>query len=151
MHYLEIPQETVVLLGGISNTRLWCGINDNPPFQCGLAPLGEGRAYISINVRRMESSRLAEGDLVRIVLRQDDSAYGMEMPEELREVLNQDPEADRRFHALTPGKQRNIIYYISQVKSEQKRVERSLMLMDNLRKLPEGKETVRALLLGPGA
>lgn len=39
------------------------------------------------------------------------------MPEELEELLHQDEEGNRLFHALTPGKQRTLLYYIGAPKT----------------------------------
>jgi len=70
----------------------------------------------------------------------------MPVPEELEELLRQDPEGERRFEMLTPGRQRYIIHYVNQVKSSQLRINRAMLLIGNLKKQPEGKESFRAML-----
>jgi uncharacterized protein YdeI (YjbR/CyaY-like superfamily) len=55
------------------------------------------------------------------------------MPEELSEVLATDPEASRIFHALTEGNQRGLIFLVTQVKSTDKRIERSLRIADQVK------------------
>lgn len=57
----------------------------------------------------------------------------MEMPQVLEAVLEQDPDGSQHFHALTLGKQRNLIYLVSQVKNEQSQMKRSLAMMEHLR------------------
>jgi uncharacterized protein YdeI (YjbR/CyaY-like superfamily) len=89
---------------------------------------------------------LTIGDWVEVSLNPDNSKYGMPVPEELEELLHQDPEGERRFEMLTPGRQRYIIHYINQVKSSQLRIDRALLLIGNLKKLPEGKEDFRGML-----
>jgi hypothetical protein len=74
--------------------------------------LGEGKGYITLNNKRMKELGLSIGDWVEVVLNPDESKYGMPVPEELAELLRQDPEGERRFEMLTPGKQRYIIHYI---------------------------------------
>jgi uncharacterized protein YdeI (YjbR/CyaY-like superfamily) len=86
------------------------------------------------------------GDEVIVSLQADTSEYGMEMPEELSELLSQDEEGNRRFHLLTKGRQRYIIHYVSSVKSTQLRIDRAIMLIENLKRLPPGKESFRAML-----
>lgn len=146
MHYLEIPQEVVQQLGGKLQLRLYCTVNENLTFQCGLMALGQGRAYISISKKRMQALGVKCGDRVAVKLERDESKYGTTVPEELEELLKQDDEGARRFELLTPGMQRYIINHVGAVKSVQLRVDRSISLIENLKKLPEGKEEFRAIL-----
>jgi len=52
--YLEIPATVVKKVGGIGKVRLLCEVNKQITFQCGLMSLPEGKAYISINSKRMK-------------------------------------------------------------------------------------------------
>ncbi len=143
MHYLEVPQEIVEQLGGKMKIRLLCTVNNAITFHCGLVGLGGGSAYISINTKRMKQLGVQKGDEVHVSLELDQSTYGMEMPHELAELLAQDEAGNQRFHMLTAGKQRNIIHYVSMVRSSQLRIDRAIRLIENLKRLPKGKETVR--------
>jgi hypothetical protein len=146
MHYLLIPARVIKKLGGTFNLRLLCTVNNKLQFQGGLVALGNGDAYISITNKRMKELGVACGDEVKLVLKEDESEYGMEVPEELNELLKQDPEGMRRFKKLSMGKRRYVIFYVSQVKSPNKRLERAVLLITNLKKAPEGKETFRQML-----
>jgi hypothetical protein len=42
--------------------------------------------------------------------------------------------------------QRYIIHYVASVKSSQLKIDRAFLLLTNLKKLPKGKETFRAML-----
>lgn len=143
---LRIPAEIVAKVGGVSNQRFMCTVNGAKPFHGGFQGMGDGEACIIINSARLKAAKAAIGDVVDLHLVKDESKYGMEVPEELQEVLLQIPHAEYRFENLTPGRQRWIIHYVSGVKSPQKRVERALLLIGNLVKLPEGKEQYRDLL-----
>ena len=77
---------------------------------------------------------LTVGDTVDVVLEKDESKYGMPMPEELQEVLNQDPEGDKLFHTLTAGKHRSMMYYIAKVKDIDKRIHTALVFIEHLKK-----------------
>lgn len=145
MHYVEIPATIVKKLGGLNKQRLHCTLNKKMQFPCGLMALREGMAYVSINKKRLNELELQVGDVIDVILEPDHSQFGMEVPEELEELLRQDPEGERRFLQLTPGKQRNIIYYISGVKSSNLRLDRALKLINNLKQAPEGKETMRMI------
>jgi hypothetical protein len=146
MHYIEIPERIIKKLGGKYSMRLMCTVNSSLTFQGGIVALGEGRGYISINTRRMKQIGVVAGDTVSIELNKDDSKYGMEIPEELSTLLEQDPEGKKRFDNLTPGRQRYIIHYVSSVKSVQLRIDRAILLITNLKKLPPGKENFREML-----
>ena len=72
-------------------------------------------------------------DFFALQLYEDNSKYGVEMPEEFQAVLDSDPEAMEFFHKLTPGKQRNMIYYVLRVKNSQKRIDKALIITENLK------------------
>lgn len=146
MHYLEIPSEVVQELGGKMTMRLHCTVNSKITFQCGLMALGEGKAYISISKKRMQEIGVKLDDDVTVSLEKDDSTYGTEMPDEMDELLRQDEEGNRRFLLLKPSMQRYVLNHVSAVKSPQLRVDRAITLIENLKKLPAGKENFRAML-----
>lgn len=145
LHHVVVPAAIVEELGGIG-TRLMCSVNGNNAFHAGMVALGGGEAYITLNKKRMKKYGVNRGDEVEVTLHLDHSKYGMEMPEELEALLEQDAEGARRFENLTPGKQRYIIHYVSQVKSSQKRIDRAILLINNLKKLPEEEFDFRKLL-----
>ena len=108
VHYITVATNTVAKLGGTMNVRLLCSINNAAAFQCSLVALGEGGCFI--NNKRMKQFGLKEGDMVHIALEKDTSEYGMEMPEALAALLEQDYKGMHCFQNLTAGKQRYIIH-----------------------------------------
>lgn len=144
--YLEIPADVVKKIGGIGKQRLICEVNKQIKFQCGLMSLSEGRAYISINSKRMKELGVERGDSVKIILTEDNSEYGVEVPDELLELFRQDPEGKKRFDLLKPGMQRYILNYVATVKSTQLRIDRAFLLISNLKKQPIGKESFKEML-----
>jgi len=94
--------------------RVICSINGNEGFHCALMSSGSGDFIISVNKQKREAWGLKVGDRVDVRLEIDTSKYGLPMPEEFRAVLDQDPEGDRLFHALSPGKQRSLLYLAGQ-------------------------------------
>lgn len=146
VNYLFIPAKIVQDLGGLKCGRLVCKVNNSIEFQCGLMSLSKGDAYITINKARMNKLKVQTGSEVHVSLKKDESEYGMDICEELQELLDQDTEGKARFDALSPGMQRYIIFYVAQVKSSQKRIERAVLLIGNLKLQTEGKESFRAML-----
>ena len=146
MHYLFISEKNVKKLGGKICIRLLCSINGTPAFQCGLVSLGNGNAYIMLSKIRMKQCGIELSQEIKLTLQKDNSKYGMQMPEELKELLKQDAEGNMRFEKLTPGKQRYIIHYVDGVKNTQKRIDRAIMLIENLKLSLPGKEDFRDIL-----
>lgn len=150
LHYLEVSSKILKELNdgeesGKFNQRVIANVNGLVNWQAGIVALGEGKGYIALSKERMKKLGVNYGDTVTVELTKDTSTYGHEFPKEFEEVLLQDPEAKSRFDAMSPGKQRTIIYYILQVKSSDKRIERALFFMHNLKRCPEGNETMRIL------
>jgi len=146
MTAIEVPMEIVKKLGGIKNQRLQCTVNKTITWQCGLVAHKKGSAYISLNKKLLKEMKAGVGTEVQVSLEKDTSTYGMTMSVELKTLLKQDKEGNRRFHLLPPGKQRYIIYYVSQVKSSQLRIDRAIRLMENLKRTKEGKESFAEIL-----
>ncbi|MGB6036148.1 MAG: YdeI/OmpD-associated family protein [Cryomorphaceae bacterium] len=114
--------------------RVICQIEGIRPFHCALLPDGNGSWYILLNNKRKKELRLTEGEEISLELEKDRSEYGMEMPIELREVLDQDEHADVLFHKLTPGRMRNIIHAVASVKSSEIKIRRALVYAEHLKK-----------------
>lgn len=146
MHYFEVPPDIIDKLGGKFKMHLLCTVNGKLTFQGGLVALGNGSGYISINMSHLKKLGVKFKDTVTITLKKDESEYGMTLSDELKELLEQDDEGMRRFKMLTPGKQRYIIHYVNTVKSSQLRIDRAILLITNLKKTKEGKESFRAML-----
>ena len=73
-------------------------------------------------------------DYFQLQLFEDTTKYGAELSEELEAVLLSDHDAYTIFESLTPGKKRSIIYAISRYKSSQTRIDKSLLLTENLKR-----------------
>lgn len=112
--------------------RVVCTINGEVSFQCALIPWGDIFTII-VNKSKRDKLGVAAGDKVSVELTSDESKYGLPMPEELQEVLNQDPDGDRYFHALTAGKQRSILYFVGKIKDIDKRIHTALIFIEHLK------------------
>lgn len=144
--YLLVPAEIVTQTGGIGARRLICTVNHQVSWPCGLVGLSGGDAYITVSKARLRKLGLNVGNVASVVLTEDKSEYGTEVPEEFQEILNQDEVAREKFAALKPAMQRYLLNYAGGVKSPEKRLERSLLLLENLKRFPLEKVTFRALL-----
>jgi uncharacterized protein YdeI (YjbR/CyaY-like superfamily) len=100
--------------------------------------------FINVNKKIREQLGLKEGSRVEVSIQKDESNYGLEMPEEFSALLEMDADADKIFHALTPGKQRTLIYVIANVKNEEKRIQRAITVAEHLKRTA-GKINYREL------
>lgn len=145
MHYLEVSKANVKKLGGKFLIRLVCTVNGKVKYQCALQGLGGGLGWIGLNKARMKELGVQKGDTVKAKLIPDKSKYGLPMPEELEELLRQDDEGRRRFELLKPGKQRNILHFVGSPKDTDRRLDRAVNCIENLKRLDQGKETAAAI------
>lgn len=113
--------------------RVVCTLNGSEEFQCALMPRGDGSYFININKKLREKLKLKPGSTVTASIRKDESEYGLPMPEELAELLTQDEEGNRLFHALTPGKQRNLLYIVGTPKTSETRIKRAVVCVEHLK------------------
>jgi hypothetical protein len=150
LHYLEVSRTNVKKLGGKFLIRLVCTVNDRLKFQCGLMGAGDGSGYVCMSQARLKELGLRRGDKVQIKLALDRSKYGLKMPGELRELLRQDEEGSRRFELISAGKKRNILHFVGSAKTSDKRIDRAFKVIQNLKNLPEGEETVQGILGSSG-
>jgi hypothetical protein len=84
--------------------------------------------------QKQKELNLSLADEFDMQLFEDTSKYGVEMPEELEAVLVSDFDAYEIFEALTKGKQRSIIYGVKRFKGSQNKIDKSLILCENLKR-----------------
>lgn len=151
LSYIEVPGKILDQSQKPENNnkfsqRFLVSLNGHENFHGGVVSLGNDTGYITVQSSLLKKLGLHIGDTVQVRLSPDESEYGMEFPEELQEILRQDPEAEKRFNGLPMSKKRYIIVYVNQVKSSQKKIDRAFLLLNNLKKLPVGQEEFRAML-----
>lgn len=132
-HYLPIPEEVARQFIEGENRRVVCHIGDLS-IHSALMP-GKGGWFILINKDIRAKLGVEEGDKLSISLEKETAEYGMPMPEEMMVLLDQDEAGSRYFHALTPGKQRSLIYIVSKVKNIDSRINKALAILDHLKEM----------------
>mgnify|MGYP003639071529 CR=1 FL=1 len=132
--------------GSIYNQRYTIHINNKVNWKGGSLALGNNQAYIALSKERMKKSNCAFNDTVEVTLERDHSLYGFDVPEEFEELLRQDDHARICFESLTMGKRRAVIYLVLQIKSSDKRIEKSIFLLDNIKRASVGNITMRHIL-----
>ena len=121
--YLTIPAEVVNQFDNKRHTRLICTINEYFTFQCGLNHLGDGNFFIIVGSQKMKEIGKKLGDKVRFEIKEDPNPLGVDIPEVLEAVLEQDEELKSIYENLSLGKQRSVIFAIQKIKSIDKQIE----------------------------
>jgi Bacteriocin-protection, YdeI or OmpD-Associated/Domain of unknown function (DUF1905) len=133
MHYIMLDKKSIATLTKGNNKRAICKLNNEVEFHCALMPKKEGGYFINVGQTICKKLKIKEGSKVSATFTIDKTEYQFEMPEELKEVLDTDFEADNIFHSLTEGNQRGLIYLVSQVKSSEKKIERALKIAEKIK------------------
>lgn len=143
-HYISIDAEFAEKFERKGSTRrVICTLNGVETFPCALMPY-RGTYFVMVNKERRTRLNISPGDKVTVEIVADESEYGMPMPEELREVLNQDPDGEKYFRALRDGAKRSMMYYIGKLKDIDRRIHAALIFVEHL-KQNEGELDRRAL------
>ena len=131
--HFPVPGDVAQQVTLEGSRRVVCRLNDAIEYQCALIPHGNGKYVITVNTQVRKHLGIGVGDEVEVVLVPDRSEYGLPFPDELREVLRLDKEGNRLFHALTPGRQRTLLYIIGKGKQQDRRIDRAVVVVAHLK------------------
>lgn len=131
-HFL-VPNHIAGRLINGRSRRVVCTLNGSVNYQCAMLPHGNGSFVITVNKKLRDRLNLSFGSEMDISLAKDTSAYGLPLPGEFSELLRQDPEGGALFHDLTRGRQRTLLYMIGSAKSSERRIERSMVIVNHLK------------------
>ncbi|MBT8327484.1 MAG: DUF1905 domain-containing protein [Bacteroidia bacterium] len=148
-HIIRIPNQVwyaaILVPGEIGsqvinkdNRRVVCTINNQLTFQCALMPGGEGNFFINTNKEIRKKLKLEIGDSVEVLLKPDNSEYGMPVCEELLSAWEIDEHGYILFKKLTLGKQRSLIHIVGKPKSSEIRIKKALVMLEYLKSV-DGK------------
>jgi hypothetical protein len=142
--HIGVPAKVAKQLIDSTSHRVICNLNVSAEYQCAILHRGKDLYLITVNKKLRDELELNFGDNVNVALKKDTSEYGLPLPDELKEVLKQDPQGDKVFHALTRGKQRTLLYIIGNVKQPDKRIMHALVIIRHL-KAHKGKINYKQL------
>jgi hypothetical protein len=133
MHYFMVDKKTVDKFATTGDKRVICKLNGTVEFHCAFMQKKEGGHFVNVGSKIRTKLGLSAGDIVTATFTTDNSDFQFESPRELMEVLKTDTEAESIFKGLTDGNKRGLIYLVTQVKSIDKRIERSLKIAERLK------------------
>ncbi len=131
--HLTIPKKVSDQFLTTTGNRVICNIDDRWEFHAALMPKGKGVYFININKEVRKKLNLEQGNKVSVSLSPDNSKYGIHLPAEMEELLEQDRAGSAVFHHLSIGKQRTLLHLIGTPKSPDTRLRKALMTLDYLK------------------
>lgn len=139
---LHVPDEIKALVPSREDgsVRVVVTIAPLPPWHAAFTSDGKGGLYIIMSkdrIKKMEKARL-DFEKLDVELIPDTSRFGIACPEEFKALLEMDPELEHYFSQISPGKQRNVLYYLSQIGNANTRLERCIRTGEYL-KMVRGK------------
>lgn len=96
--------------------------------QGALMPNGNDTWFITINKNLQKKEKIIAGESFTFQMETDASEYGMPFPEEFEITLAQDELANQFFLQQTMGNKRNLIRLVNNVKSSDKRIDKSIII-----------------------
>ena len=112
-------------------TRLKCDIDNEISYSCGLNHLGDGNFFIILSKSKLEALEKKIGDFVSFEVYEDPNPLGVDIPETLQVLMEQDEEVKAIFEKLSDGKKRTLIFSISRVKNIDLQVKKILDFIRN--------------------
>lgn len=132
--YITISAEVVNQFKNRRLTRFLCTIDKKLTFQCGLNHLGDGNFFIILGIKSLKAIDKQIGDNIFFELIEDPNPLGVDIPEVLKVILEQDENKKLIFESLTLGKKRNVIHQINKIKDIDKQVQKTIKLIDETTK-----------------
>ncbi|HEY8958595.1 YdeI/OmpD-associated family protein [Chitinophaga sp.] len=120
--FARIPEITPDKVKAFGLVRVKGFIDDFEIKKCHLMPLGNGILFLPVKAEIRKKIKKKVGDRVKIVLFRDDDP--MDIPEELKICLEDEPGANRFFQSLSESEQRFYINWIFSAKREETKVSR---------------------------
>ncbi len=145
MAFIPIPADVYASFSGKKPPRIVITVNKTMQWKAAIMSLGNGNGFVSVSKKSIKEHGWKPGQPFDILLEDDTDVETFPLPEEMEELLAIDDEARHYYDGLNDGKKRSITIYINQTKNIQLRVDRALMIADNLKRL-KGKGSVMELM-----
>jgi hypothetical protein len=117
---VDVPEGVSRALGGATRIPV-AGEVGGRPLRTTLVPRGGGRHRLFVHSRIWRELGADRGSLVDVVLRPDDRAEEVEVPEEVAAALPRGSEAREAFEDLPPASRRQFVRFILEAKGAETR------------------------------
>ena len=136
-HSLVIPEDIAedFLEAGHTRVKVLAHFQNNSvEFHAAVQKDQIGRYRITFGRSLQRELGVFTNDYFSLQFLEDQTKYGVEIPEEMEAVLFSDPVALEAFESLTAGRKRSLIYAVKKYKNSQTRIDKSLLLCENLKR-----------------
>ncbi|AXG74623.1 DUF1905 domain-containing protein [Flavobacterium arcticum] len=130
--YAQIPEIKPDTSAPFGWVRVRGTIDDYEIKNYRLMPMGNGKLFLPVKAEIRKKIKKQAGDYVQVILYLDDTP--VELPEELKLCLQNEPNAYETFCSYTDGEQKAFIDWIYTAKKEETKVERIIKLLKKLEK-----------------
>ncbi len=127
--FLKIEAEVINQFPNKRHTRFLCTLDGSLTYQCGLNHLGDGNFFIILSTKNLSAIGKNLGDTVEFELKEDPNPLGVDVPEILEIVLEQDTELKSVWEKLTLGKKRSVIFNVIKIKDLDTQVQKVELLI----------------------
>jgi hypothetical protein len=118
IRYVDVPREVSRKIGSAPHLPV-IGTVDGVPVRTTLVSRGNGSYRMAIHGDIRKKLRSDTGAVVEIAIQLDEESREPELPPALVLALRNAPKAQRRFRAITTALRRQIVRYLTAVKSQQ--------------------------------
>jgi hypothetical protein len=129
--FLKIDAAIVNRFEKKRHTRLICKLDNKLSFQCGLNHLGDGNFFIIVSTKNFKKINRQPEEIIPFEIMEDPDPLGIDIPETIEVLLEQDKELNSKFSKLTDGKKRSIIVQTSKIKDIDKQIATTIRLINN--------------------
>lgn len=89
---------------------------------------GQGGSFVIFSKEMIKDTRAKLGATLALQIEPDPDPDALDIPEEFAELMAQDEAVAAGFRAMTPGRQRSLLIYITQAKGAETRLKRAIEL-----------------------
>ncbi len=136
-YHIPVPDAIAEKMMDETHRRVLIWIKDSGPYHMALMKAKECW-YVLVNQELRKKLDLDEKRTFSVKIERDHSEFGHDVPDEFQILLDQEEEGNSHFRALTPGKQRSLIFIVTTVKNSESRMRKSLAIIHHL-KIAKGK------------
>lgn len=127
--YLYLERDVVETFPKQRSTRLICELNGHHSYSCGLNHFGDGNYFIIVAKKHLNAVKAELGQTVEFAIYEDPNPLGVEVPEELTVLLQEERELKDLYERMTDGKKRSLIHEMNALKGMEEKIQFALKFL----------------------